>query len=201
MAPYTRPATSPFPNTSILSNGVEDLVRIVLLISIIAIAITYKAYAGLSLQRRRMLYQESSHQEKESISKPPHKRNDSTLSHPEDPNRHLQALKEELSQPASKPVYPWTAPPTPLPGPYDAPYYPLPLPSIRECPDNANPETPIKTEDVSEEMKSTPESTHTTSFTHHLSPDSTSDQKAMVRGTITISNHGWRRTHWTVSKG
>jgi hypothetical protein len=201
MAPYTRPVTSPSSNSWILSNKVEDLVRIVLLILIIAIAITSKVYTGISLRRRRMLNNESSQQEKESISKSPHKRNDSTLSQPENLNRRLQALREELSQPASKPIYPWVAAPTPLPGPYDAPYYPLPLPTIKRYSDDPNPETPIKTEDVSEETKDIPESTPTISYIHHLSPDTTSDQNPMIRGTITVSNHGWRRTQWTISKG
>ncbi|EAT82676.1 hypothetical protein SNOG_10341 [Parastagonospora nodorum SN15] len=49
---------------------------------------------------------------------------------PEEQNQRLKALKEELSHAEYIPIYPWIAPPTPLPGPYDAPYYPLP--SIRK---------------------------------------------------------------------
>jgi hypothetical protein len=206
MAPLSKYTTS-FPLQAFIPlNSFDDFIKAVLVIS--AVAITVTSYAVLSLRRRRRrttMDLENFRKEKEPISKISHIRNDSTLSQPEDPNRRLLAIQEELSQSSARPVYPWIAPPTPLPGPYDAPYYPLPLPSIRALTDNSTATTSkpsIMTEDVSSETNETPEETHITSYTRQLSPDTAPEQTPpTIYGTTTISNHGWRRTQWTVSKG
>jgi hypothetical protein len=173
------------------STNLVDLVKITILISVIFIAI--KAYAILLPRRTTMLETQSVHQEKESKSNLPIRRKDSTVSQAGEPNERLQALKQELSHTALQPVYPWIAPPTPLPGPYDAPYYPLPLPSIRTYSDDAASKPTEETRDIAEE-------TRTVSYTRRES-NSTPDQEPTIRGTVTVSNHGWRRTQWTVSKG
>jgi hypothetical protein len=173
------------------STNLVDLVKITILISVIFIAI--KAYAILLPRRTTMSETQSVRQEKESKSNLPIRRKDSTVSQAGEPNERLQALKQELSHTALKPVYPWIAPPTPLPGPYDAPYYPLPLPSIRTYSDDAASKPTEETKDIAEE-------TRTVSYTRRES-NSMPDQEPTIRGTVTVSNHGWRRTQWTVSKG
>jgi hypothetical protein len=206
MALFSRYTTSLASHTFTSPGSFTDFVNIVFFIS--AAAITVISYILLSLRRRirakTAMDLEHSREEKESTPKIPHKRNDSTLSQLEDPNKRLLAIQKELSRSSPKPIYPWTAPPTPLPGPYDAPYYPLPLPSIRAFIDGSTTtisEPSIKTEDTSLETNEIPEEIHITSYTRQLSADTTPNQNSpIIRGTTTTSNHGWVRTQWTVSK-
>jgi hypothetical protein len=158
--------------------------KVLLLISVVAIAV--KSYAIVSQRRNRMLVQTMC-QEKESETSLPIRQKAPSPRQAEDQNQRLEALKAELSQTAFKPVYPWIVPPTPLPGPYDAPYYPLP--SIRRYSQDPSTTTPPR------------EEVQTVSYTRRLPPISTSPSEPTLQGTIMVSNHGWRRTQWTVSKG
>lgn len=116
------------------------------------------------------------------------------------PNSYLDSLRQETLQPAFIPIYPWISAPKPLPGPYDAPYYPLPLPTLQpearaqtatEIHDSA-----IKTEEVDRE-----EELETASYTRHVPPHSTQDSEAVLQGAVIVSSKGWRRTQWTVVTG
>jgi hypothetical protein len=192
MAPHSRTVDRSRIEIWTMSTSAEDFFKILLFISILATA--FKSYVVLSLRKKRrldhqILTQEKEGrptiQEKESVLRQPAQQERSCQSHSDDSNERLLALRQELSQPASKPVYPWIAPPTPLPGPYDAPYYPLP--SIRR-----------HSHDPSFE---TPERQQTVPYTRRVSTTSTPIQEPVLRGTTTISNHGWRRTQWTVATG
>ncbi|KAF1921430.1 hypothetical protein BDU57DRAFT_49079 [Ampelomyces quisqualis] len=190
MAPCPKPIDSFRITTWDLWTVAENVFKILPLISIIAVA--FKTYV-MALTRRDTMLVSAVCQEKEDESKATCTiRQKSTLSsQPNDQNARLQALQEELSQPVFKPVHPWVAPPTPLPGPYDAPYYPLP--SIRrQSKDSQTPESPP------------PEEIQTISYTCRISTNSrrsTEADESSLQGTVMLSNHGWRRTQWTVSKG
>jgi hypothetical protein len=167
----------------------DNLVKILLLLIIISIA--FKSYTVFSTRRHRMLVHQLLYQEKDSKPSLPIRQKEKTTqscSKPDDPNQRLNALQQELSRPAFKPIHPWIAPPTPLPGPYDAPYYPLP--SIRRVSQDS------ATESVPEEIQAI-------SYVRRVSSSSSTsdDSSPILHGTITVSNHGWRRTQWTVSKG
>ncbi|KAH9871343.1 hypothetical protein IAQ61_005522 [Plenodomus lingam] len=104
-----------------------------------------------------------------------------------DHNTHLQSLKSETLQPNLAPIHPWIAPPVPLPGPYDAPYYPLPLPTIR-----SHSQEPA-TDDFQE--------LSTRSYTRRSSANSELSADIVLEGSTTVSSQGWKRTQWTVSAG
>ncbi|KAI8931993.1 hypothetical protein NX059_010889 [Plenodomus lindquistii] len=104
-----------------------------------------------------------------------------------DPNSYLQSLQEETLQPHLVPIHPWIAPPTPLPGPYDAPYYPLPLPTIRSS----------SQEPSTEEFQEI----STRSYTRRPSANSELGADTVLAGSTTVSSQGWKRTQWTVSAG
>lgn len=165
------------------SSDSGNFFRILLLVSIVATAI--KSYAVLSLRRRRRLDHQKLVQEKEADSSQPTIEKSTRSSQPDVPHEHLHALRQELSQPDLIPVFPWIAPPAPLPGPYDAPYYPLP--SFRR--------------DSHESSDLSAEKTRIVLYTRRISADSNPAQESTLRGTITVSNHGWRRTQWTVATG
>jgi hypothetical protein len=203
MAPHSR-ITNLSPRESWpIPNSPGDLIKIFLCVSIIATA--FKSYAVLSLRKKRSLDhrtmikqekdQNSPSQEKKHLI--PHARNDSASaqtvdkvvptksSQPDESNQRLQAIQQELSSPTLKPIHPWIAPPTPLPGPYDAPYYPLP--SIRRHSDVPSCDPP--------------ETHQTIPYTRRVSASNVPSEYPVLRGTITVSNHGWRRTQWTVATG
>ena len=183
MAPHSRSVDLSRIESWTTSATPGEIFKMVVFISIIASAI--KSYAVLSLRRKKKLDHLSSVQETEAVSSRPVGDKDVQSCQLEDPNQRLQALKQELLQPTLKSVYPWIAPPTPLPGPYDAPYYPLP--SIRR-----------HSQDPS---YVSPEETQTISYTRRISTNSLPAQEPIVRATTTVSNHGWRRTQWTVATG
>jgi hypothetical protein len=115
----------------------------------------------------------------------------------EEQNHYLQSLKEETLNPTLIPIPPWIAPPKSLPGPYDAPYYPVPLPTLRrhtdEAPSTKSEEPPsIKTEEVS---NTPPKEFERISYTHPSTPN----QPTVLETSITISPNRWRRTQWTAS--
>jgi hypothetical protein len=188
MAPHPRSLKPSRIDTWTSWTFAENLFKILLLFVILATAL--KIYTVRSIQRRnRMLIHQLLYQEKDSKPSLPTRQKEKAppSCKPEDPNNRLQALQEELSQPAFKPVHPWIAPPTPLPGPYDAPYYPLP--SIRRFSQDSS-------------TDSLPEEIQAISYTRRVSTNSNaSDNNPTLHGTITVSNHGWRRTQWTISKG
>jgi len=162
--------------------------RVVLLLSIFAVVIC--SFGLFSIRRKKILVQQNLCQEKMSIASLVIREKRPPSTRPEDQNQRLEALKEELSHPEYIPIHPWIAPPTPLPGPYDAPYYPLP--SIRKY-----------SHDSSSTESSPPEELQSISYTRYVSTDSpsgTTAQEPVLHGTTTVSNHGWRRTQWTISK-
>ncbi|KAF2031185.1 hypothetical protein EK21DRAFT_88318 [Setomelanomma holmii] len=167
-----------------LSHDSGNFFKIIFLISVVATAV--KSYAVLSLRRKRKLdHQTSMIQEKEPSPSEPAVKEETQPSQPEIPHRHLHALRQELSQSEPIPVFPWIAPPTQLPGPYDAPFYPLP--SIRR--------------DSHDASDFPSEKTQTMPYIRRISTDSMPTQESTIRGTTTVSNHGWRRTQWTVASG
>ena len=100
--------------------------------------------------------------------------------------RQSASLKiQDQQTPAYKPIYPWTSPPHPLPGPYDPHLYPLP--TLRRLSyDSSTEDTgPGKSTDIH--------------YNRRISMDSVSNQQSTLRGTITISSKGWRRNQWTIS--
>jgi hypothetical protein len=182
MAPFSRPTSPSFVHswpTSIFTTRFPTFVLFVF-----GLAAAARLYYVISSRRKRRMSSPTASLEQESKSrKSSPDRANSYLS--DDPNIPLDAIKEELSQLSPKPVYPWIAPPTPLPGPYDAPYYPLP--TIRRLSqDSAN--------ELSEEIRSI-------SYTRRISASNVPEQESTINATTTISNHGWRRTQWTVSSG
>jgi hypothetical protein len=189
MAPLPRSIDSALIETSTLWTVAENFAKILLLVVFIAVAV--KSYTILSLRRNKMLVQQTITLEKDSKSslafRPKRSPSRSPSCQPEDQNLRLQALKEELSQPAFKPIHPWIAPPTPLPGPYDAPYYPLP--TIRPHSQDSSSGSPP------------PEEIQCITYSRRVSNTSDSSTEPTVQGTVMVSNHGWRRTQWTVSKG
>jgi hypothetical protein len=186
MAPLPRSIDSSRIQLWTLWTLAENLFKILLLISVVAVAV--KSYTVFSRRRNRMLVQTMCQEKESETSLPIRQKKASSPRQAEDQNERLEALKEELSQPAFKPVHPWIAPPTPLPGPYDAPYYPLP--SIRR-----------HSQDDSSTTVPPPQEVEIMHYTRRLPPLPTSPSEPTLQGTIMVSNHGWRRTQWTVSKG
>ncbi|KAF2489666.1 hypothetical protein BU16DRAFT_162294 [Lophium mytilinum] len=87
------------------------------------------------------------------------------------------------------PIYPWTSPPQPLPGPYDPRLYPAPTLRRHSYPD-PSPTSPLHAE------------TTTLSYTRRVSTNSIPPRHAVLHGTITTAStgatRGWRRNHWVV---
>lgn len=81
--------------------------------------------------------------------------------------------------------YPWTAPPQPLPGPYDVRFYPLP--TLRR-----------HSYDPTAIMRSM-QKDRTASYTRRVSAAHIPKETRMVHGTVTTSTEGWRRNQWFVS--
>ncbi|RYN58832.1 hypothetical protein AA0114_g1683 [Alternaria tenuissima] len=118
----------------------------------------------------------------------------------QEPNQYLQSLQQETLRPILSPIYPWTSPPQRLPGPYDAPYFPVPLPTVRsEESSGIKEQSPIiKTEPVPDDV---PEELETVSYTRRVSTPSIPDHESLLEGAVTVSSKGWRRTQWTVTAG
>jgi hypothetical protein len=110
--------------------------------------------------------------------------------------QYLQLPKEETFNPTLVPIYPWIAPPTTLPGPYDAPYYPAPLPTIRRYTDDTKPE---ESRDIKTGETSTipPENLETLSYTRRLPAPNTPKHPTTLSTSIIVSPNRWRRTQWT----
>jgi hypothetical protein len=116
------------------------------------------------------------------------------------PNHYLQSLKRETLQSSLLPIYPWIAPPQSLPGPYDAPYYPLPLPTIEpeKSFDTRAKRPTVKLEETPEDMS---EELESISYTRRVSTNSIPDHKSLLEGSVTVSTKGWKRTQWTITAG
>ncbi|KAI4950600.1 hypothetical protein J4E91_004485, partial [Alternaria rosae] len=148
----------------------------------------------LASHQRKDSYQEEAHLEGEKIESlsttleevsSTERQNDVFLRRPsldQQPNQYLQSLQKETLQPVLSPIYPWISPPQNLPGPYDAPYYPVPLPTIKteESLQDRNQSTTIKTEPPSADV---PEELSTISYTRRVSPNSMPDQESLLEGT------------------
>ncbi|CAA9959617.1 hypothetical protein PTMSG1_03034 [Pyrenophora teres f. maculata] len=123
------------------------------------------------------------------------------LPFPIHPNTYLDSIRQETLQPAFIPIYPWISAPKALPGPYDAPYYPLPLPTLQPetgLQDTTEIQDPaIKNEEVNREE----EALEAALYTRHIPLHSAQDSEAVLRGAVIVSGKGWRRTQWTVMAG
>lgn len=82
-----------------------------------------------------------------------------------------------------EPIYPWTSPPQPLPGPYDPRLYPLP--TIRRHSYDPSVEAPQELAAIS--------------YTRRVSLNSIPTEQSTLRGAVTISSKGWRRNQWIIS--
>ncbi|KAF1847152.1 uncharacterized protein K460DRAFT_363259 [Cucurbitaria berberidis CBS 394.84] len=154
------------------------LFKVVLLLSIVTTAV--RSLVVIVSRRKRRMSDSSSSQEKNSLPTPP--------ALEKEPNQYLQSLKKETLQPDLAPVYPWTALPHALPGPYDAPYYPLPPPTIRR---HSHDPSAAESEQTS----------RTIPYTRRVSTNSILNHEVVLEGSSTVSSQGWRRTQWTVSAG
>lgn len=113
-------------------------------------------------------------------------------------NNHLASLEQETRDPALVPISPWTAPPQRLPGPYDAPYYPLPLPSIGVEATAANDTQPQSTE-IQTRSNERPEHVETTVYSRLLARETAPESERVRASVVTVSTRGWRRSQWTVN--
>lgn len=159
------------------SNDWGHLIKFFLLLSVLVAAV--QTTVIISKQRKRRMSDTTVNEVKNPLPTPP--------TPEKDPNQYLQSLKQETLEPERGPIYPWIAPPQRLPGPYDAPYYPLPLPTIRR---HSHDPSNVETEESSD--------TSTISYTRRVSTNSITDQEAVLEGSISTSTQGWRRNHWTV---
>ena len=188
MAPLLGAARTPCINDWIASNSFHYSTWLVVII--VVVTVIYRSLPAFARFRsRRTMSTPSPTQEKEKRqAASSSKRVDSGMT--EEQNQRLQALRRELAQHQETvtPIHPWIAPPTPLPGPYDAPFYPLPMPTLRKH--SQDPPPPFPEDDV-------------VTYTHQVaSPSSPAHETVLpIRGTTTVSNHGWKRTQWTVTAG
>lgn len=192
MAPHTSPTSvlcAPCIKDWILSAFYNHFGHIGLVV--LVFTAIFRSFTQLSSRRKKrrtigMSFQAADHEKEMGSAKPFTKRVDSGMT--AEQNLRLEALRQELSQQTFRPIHPWIAPPTPLPGPYDAPYYPLLKPTLRRS--SYDPSSAASEEQVF-------------AFTHHVNtPDDVAEKlKLPIRGTTAVSNHGWKRTQWTVSAG
>ena len=93
----------------------------------------------------------------------------------------------ESSPEAFRPVYPWIAPPQPLPGPYDPRLYPLPTIRRHSYPEPAQDES-VETGRIS--------------YTRRVSANPT--RQSTLNGVVMTGSNGtsgWRRNQWVVEGG
>ena len=178
MPPHRSSTNLPEIESSTTTTDFGHLIKIVFLLSIFTTVV--RSLVILSTRRKRRMSDRSPSREKNAPPTPP--------ALEKEPNQYLQSLKEETLKPHLGPIYPWIAPPKPLPGPYDAPYYPLPAPTIRR---HSSSSSEAETEEMSK----------TIPYTRRVSTNSIPKQELNLEGTTTISTQGWRRTQWTVSAG
>jgi hypothetical protein len=88
-----------------------------------------------------------------------------------------------------KPIYPWIAPPKPLPGPYDPRLFPpLPNPTVRR---HSHPD--VNVDDTE---------TLVVSYVKRVSIQDVEGEKVMVGKVAKVeAENGWRRNQWTVEAG
>jgi hypothetical protein len=115
-------------------------------------------------------------------------------------NEYLESLKQETLEPSLLPIYPWLAPPQRLPGPYDAPYYPLPLPTIA-VEKTFGDETQSKNIKLESTSDNRPEELETIVYSRRLPTPNNRESDYLREGVVTVSTKGWRRTQWTVNAG
>lgn len=94
---------------------------------------------------------------------------------------HFQDTKDRSQE--IRPIYPWTSPPQPLPGPYDPRLYPLP--TIRR-----HSYDPSVTE---------PDQDSSISYTRRVSTNDIPIHQTTLHGSVTTSKRGWRRNQWVIS--
>ncbi|KAF1999952.1 hypothetical protein P154DRAFT_211940 [Amniculicola lignicola CBS 123094] len=92
-------------------------------------------------------------------------------------------------RPAFRSIYPWTAPPHHLPGPYDPRLFPSPT---------------IRRHSYADSLQQPPTDTSTISYTRRVSTNSIPARQSTLHGTITTASNGtsgWRRKQWVVEGG
>ncbi|KAF2190193.1 hypothetical protein K469DRAFT_25301 [Zopfia rhizophila CBS 207.26] len=98
-------------------------------------------------------------------------------------------LETHQIPPTFRPIYPWTSPPQPLPGPYDPRLYPLPTIRRHSYPDPSQ----------GDHMKAS-----LVSYTRRVSTNGIPARKSTLRGIIITSKNGasnFRRNQWVVEGG
>ncbi|EMD87840.1 hypothetical protein COCC4DRAFT_173033 [Bipolaris maydis ATCC 48331] len=110
-------------------------------------------------------------------------------------NEYLESLKQETLEPSRSPIYPWIAPPQSLPGPYDAPYFPVPLPTIAVA---ETTEEGMKTEAPRDKR---PEELETILYSRRIPTNISPENDTIREGVVTVSTRGWRRNQWTINAG
>ncbi|PVH97538.1 hypothetical protein DM02DRAFT_80738 [Periconia macrospinosa] len=86
-------------------------------------------------------------------------------------------------------IYPWIAPPQPLPGPYDPPFYPLPTLRRHSYDPSVTMDTNTKARIASYSRRVSAANIHKSETT----------QRATIHGKVTTSTKGWRRNQWVIS--
>ncbi|KAF2011318.1 hypothetical protein BU24DRAFT_278548 [Aaosphaeria arxii CBS 175.79] len=99
---------------------------------------------------------------------------------------HPFPIGQNSFPPTFRPVYPWTGPPKPLPGPYDPSLFPLPTVRRHSSVDAV-------------EESSTPDCNNTIDYSRRVSTNSIPAYQSTLHGSITRSSRGWRRNQWVVS--
>lgn len=101
-----------------------------------------------------------------------------------------QPLPEKApTQVTGQPIYPWTSPPQPLPGPYDPRLYP-PVTIRRHSHPNPACVAPMETNLIN--------------YTRRVSTNSIPSRQSILHGKVTSASNGttgWRRNHWVVEGG
>ncbi|CAI6340999.1 unnamed protein product [Periconia digitata] len=111
--------------------------------------------------------------------------------------RHKLA-SESTTSTAEESVYPWIAPPQPLPGPYDPPFYPLPTLRRHSYDPTVTKEKTPHAEAAEMTASSYTRRVSATNIPRSGAQTSQTAARVVVRGTVTNSSKGWRRNQWVV---
>jgi hypothetical protein len=194
MPPLAQPTGIAHINELTTHCGSQSLTRPIFLLLVLA-TIVWSAKHCLSSRKKTMSQSLASVGEKSPTPDSPAMETDVKLKRTQSPSgkwekehrSRLDSLGEELQQDSPEPIYPWTAPPQALPGPYDQPYYPLPMPTIRRHSIDAE--------------SAPPEEARTVSHFRRISSTGLPPRDTVLHTSTTASTRGWRRTQWVVMGG
>ncbi|KAF2659629.1 hypothetical protein K491DRAFT_150445 [Lophiostoma macrostomum CBS 122681] len=190
MPPLSIPTgSSRISRISTSSDGVSLLSSIFLLALVAAVCLRIAIVYSIRKKRRTETLHRHSDSEKSSIAcQDFYGKDPRQCQYPEKQNQQRRSDSQfgNCTSPTFKPIYPWIAPPTPLPGPYDPQVYPLPT---------------IRRHSYADPSKGLPLEHETISYTRRVSTNSIPHRQASIQGMVTTSSHGWRRNQWVVSGG